>query len=105
MNKSNLRILFMGTPKFASKHLEDLIINKYNVVGVFTNPDKPKGRGGMLSMSPVKEIAIKNNIKVFQPSRLRNNEEVKEILEDLKPDVIVVVAYGKILPKYVLDYP
>lgn len=105
MKQSDLKILFMGTPEFASKHLEDLILNKYNIVGVFTNPDKPKGRGGTLSMSPVKEVALNNNIKVFQPRTLKNNDEVKKELEQLNPDVIVVVAYGKILPKYVLDYP
>ena len=103
--RKEIKVVFMGTPEFAKCSLEKLVENKYNVVGVFTNPDKPAGRGMKLKPSAVKEYAMRMNIPVYQPIRLRNNEEVIEILKDLNPDVICVVAYGKILPKEILDYP
>ena len=103
--REDIKVVFMGTPEFAKCSLEKLVESKYNVVGVFTNPDKPAGRGMKLKPSAVKEYAIKNNITVFQPVKLRNNEEVINILKELEPDIICVVAYGKILPKEVLDYP
>ncbi len=91
----------MGTPDFAVPSLEALI-EKYNVVGVVTQPDKPKGRGKKMMFPPVKEVALKNNIPVFQPERLRDEESVAE-LQRLDADIIVVVAYGQILPKKVLE--
>lgn len=103
--REDIKVVFMGTPEFAKCSLEKLVESKYNVVGVFTNPDKPSGRGMKLKPSAVKEYAKKNNIPVFQPVKLRNNEEVINILKELEPDIICVVAYGKILPKEVLDYP
>ena len=103
--KSNLKIVFMGTPDFAAVSLKKLVDSKYNVVGCFTNPDKPSGRGMKLTMSDVKKYAIENNIPVFQPLKLRRNEEVINILNELNPDIIVVVAYGKILPKEILELP
>ena len=105
MTKENLRIVFMGTPDFALESLKALVENGFNVVGLFSKEDKPKGRGMMLSMPPTKEYALEKNIPVFQPTKLKNNPEVMDVLNLLKPDLIVVVAYGKILPKEILDFP
>ncbi len=99
-----MKILFMGTPGFAVPCLESLIKVGHNICGVFTQPDKPKGRGHKLTAPPVKEVAIKNNIEVFQPDKIRNAETLS-IIKDLEPEIIVVVAYGKILPKEIIDYP
>lgn len=99
-----MNILFMGTPDFAVPCLEILIKNGHDVCGAITQPDKPKGRGHKLMPPPVKVCAIENNIPVFQPEGLRNNE-LSEVLEELKPELIVVVAYGKILPEYILNFP
>ncbi len=104
MTPENIRTVFMGTPEFALSTLEGLIEAGCNMVGVYTQPDRPKGRGKKLAASPVKELALKHDIPVFQPLKLRNPEAVAE-LEGLKPDLIVVVAYGQILPKAVLDIP
>lgn len=96
----------MGTPEFASEHLKALVEADFNVVGAFSQPDRPSGRGMKLMPTAVKEYAISCNIPVYQPEKLKaGREEVESILNELKPDVIVVVAYGKILPKYILDYP
>lgn len=100
-----LNIVFMGTPDFAKESLEAIYNAKYNIVGVVTNPDKPKGRGMKLIPSPVKEFALKNNLSVYQPIKVRENVEFIEEMKKLKPDVICVVAYGKILPKELLDIP
>ncbi len=100
-----LKVLFMGTPEFAASSLQALIDNNIDVIGCFTNVDKPSGRGMKLKFSPVKELAIKNNIPVYQPVKLRNNQEVLDIIQKLDPNLIVVVAYGKILPKEILEYP
>ena len=99
-----MKILFMGTPDFALFSLKGLCENGYNVIGVVTQPDKPKGRGYVLTPPPVKEYALEKNIPVYQPNSLRT-EEFASLLEELNPDIITVVAYGKILPKNVLDYP
>ncbi len=98
-----MRVVYMGTPDFAVKPLEALIKNNYEVVGVFTQPDKPVGRKAILTPPPVKVVAESNNIPVFQPDSLKNGMGVK-ILETLKPDVVIVVAYGKILPKDFLEF-
>lgn len=98
-----MRVVYMGTPDFAVKPLEALINNNYEVVGVFTQPDKPVGRKAILTPPPVKVVAQNNNISVFQPGSLKNGAGVK-ILEELKPDVVIVVAYGKILPKDFLEF-
>ncbi|MEG2348202.1 MAG: methionyl-tRNA formyltransferase [Clostridia bacterium] len=95
----------MGTPEFAKESLKSIYESGYDIVGVFTNPDKPSGRGLKLAFSPVKEYAISKNIPVFQPVKLKKNEEVLNILKSLNPDIIAVVAYGKILPKEVLEIP
>lgn len=105
MKKQDLKIVFMGTPEFAKKSLEELIENKYNVVGVFCQPDRPAGRGMKLAKPPVKVLAEENNIPVFQPEKIKNNEEVMNVLNELKPNLIVVVAYGKILPENILNMP
>ncbi|MCX8129006.1 MAG: methionyl-tRNA formyltransferase [Clostridia bacterium] len=99
-----MRIVFMGTPEFAVPSLEMLVNEGYEVVAVVTQPDKPKGRGNKLAAPPTKEYALKNNIKVFQPVKVKTPEFAKE-LEDLKPDLLVTVAYGRILPQNVLDIP
>lgn len=97
---NNLKVIFMGTPEFSLPVLEGLN-SKYNVVMVVCQPDKPSNRG-VVQYSPVKDFAIKNNIKVFQPVNVKN--EYHEILSE-KPDLIVTCAYGQIIPKEILDYP
>ncbi len=100
-----MNIVFMGTPEFAVPSLHALIQQPgYTVTGVFTQPDKPVGRKQILTPPPVKELALQYNIPVFQPKSLKNEKTV-EILGKLNPDVIVVAAYGKILPKSVLSFP
>lgn len=98
------RTVFMGTPDFACPTLQKLIERGDNIVAVVTQPDRPKGRGQKLMPPPVKELAEKNNIPVYQPLKVRDPSFV-EIIRDLKPDVIVVVAFGQILPKTLLDIP
>ncbi len=104
MMPQELRTVFMGTPDFALQTLQGLIDAGCNLVGVYTQPDRPKGRGKQLAAPPVKELALKHDIPVYQPLKLRQPEAVAE-LETLAPDLIVVVAYGQILPKSVLDIP
>lgn len=99
-----MRVIFMGTPDFAVPSLEKLLTGGYEVCVVYTQPDKPKGRGHKLQPPPVKELALRHEIPVFQPATLRN-EEVQAEIRSWDADVIVVVAYGKILPKAVLDAP
>ncbi|MBR0351197.1 MAG: methionyl-tRNA formyltransferase [Clostridia bacterium] len=100
-----MKIVFMGTPDFAKDSLEALYKAKYEILAVVTNLDKPKGRGMKMVASPVKEFAIEKNIKVMQPEKVRGNTEFIEEIKELKPDVICVVAYGKILPQEILDIP
>ncbi len=100
-----MKILFMGTPDFAETSLKALNEAKYNIIGVITNPDRPKGRGMKMIASPVKEYAVANNMEVYQPEKIKNNNEILEKIKSLEPDLIVVVAYGKILPKEILEIP
>ncbi len=100
----NLRTVFMGTPEFALQPLQGLLAAGVNLVGVYTQPDRPKGRGKKLAASPVKQLALEHGIPVFQPPKLRDPQAVEE-LQALQPDLIIVVAYGQILPKVVLDIP
>ena len=103
--RKDIKVLFMGTPEFAKTSFEKLYESGYNIIGCYTNPDKPAGRGMKMKFSPVKEYAILKNIPVFQPVKVRSNEEVINEIKELNPDVIAVVAYGKILPKEILDIP
>jgi methionyl-tRNA formyltransferase len=94
----------MGTPDIAATCLTKLIDDSFDVVAVYTQPDRPKGRGMKLAFSPVKEVALANNIPIFQPENFREEDTVQQ-LRDLKPDACAVVAYGRILPQKVLDIP
>lgn len=100
-----MRILFMGTPDFAEESLKALYEAGEEIIGVFTNPDRPKGRGMKMIASPVKEYALQKQLPVYQPEKIKKNEEVIRQIENLKPDCICVVAYGKILPKEILAIP
>ncbi len=107
-----MRIVFAGTPDFAKLALENIIAAKYDVVAVFTQPDRPSGRGMKLTPSPVKQAALAHNIPIYQPLGLRiggkydtDAQSAKASLESLAPDVMVVAAYGLILPQWVLDLP
>ena len=99
-----MRIVFMGTPDFAAASLKKLIDEKYDIAAVFTQPDKPRDRGMKLSYSPVKELALENNIPVYQPTKLRDGTAT-ELIKSLRPDILVVVAYGRILPDDMLEVP
>jgi methionyl-tRNA formyltransferase len=100
-----MRVLFWGTPDFAVKSLKALIESNHEVVGVITQPDRPKGRGQKIQPTPVKEEALKHNIPVFQPEKIKNNQEFLETIKKLNPDISVVVAYGKILPEEIINIP
>ncbi len=99
-----MRIVFCGTPEFSVEPLKQLIESQLDVVAVYTQPDRGVGRGRKIQYSAVKECAIENNIKVYQPQTLRDPDAIEE-LRNLKPDLLVVVAYGLILPQVVLDIP
>ena len=99
-----MRIVFMGTPEFAVPSLQGLYAGGHEVLAVFTQPDRPKGRGKQMAAPPVKEAALELNLPVFQPESVRTDEVYGQLLE-LEPDAIIVVAYGKILPKRLLDLP
>ena len=94
-----LNIIFMGTPDFAKESLKCLVEAKHNILAVVTNPDKPQGRGMKMVASPVKEFAVLKNLTIYQPEKVRKNEEFINTIKALKPDVICVVAYGKNLTK------
>ena len=99
-----MRVVFMGTPDIAATCLKKILADGFEIVGVYTQPDRPKGRGMKMVYSPVKEVALANGIPVFQPENFRADEDVAALAE-LKPDVVAVVAYGRILPQRVLDIP
>ena len=99
-----MRVVFMGTPDIAATCLKKILADGFEVVGVYTQPDRPKGRGMKMIASPVKEVALAHEIPVFQPETFREDETVAQ-LAALKPDVCAVVAYGRILPQRVLDIP
>ncbi|MDN3700646.1 methionyl-tRNA formyltransferase [Vibrio artabrorum] len=100
----SLRIVFAGTPDFAARHLAALLSSEHDVVAVYTQPDRPAGRGKKLTASPVKNIALENNIPVYQPENFKS-DEAKQELAELNADIMVVVAYGLLLPQVVLDTP
>ena len=99
-----MRVVFMGTPDIAATCLKKVLEENFEVVGVYTQPDRPKGRGMKMVYSPVKEVALANNLPVFQPENFREDATVQQ-LRELQPDLIAVVAYGRILPQRVLDIP
>ena len=99
-----MRVVFMGTPDFASASLKKLIEEEFEIVGVFTQPDKPKGRGMEMSFSPVKELALQHGLPVYQPEKMRDGTALT-ILKELRPDILAVVAYGRILPDEMLELP
>lgn len=99
-----MKILFMGTPDFARASLEALVKSGENVCAVVTQPDKPVGRKRIITPSPVKVFALENSINVYQPEKLRDGE-FEKFLNEIAPELIVVVAYGRILPKFILDFP
>lgn len=100
----SLRIVFAGTPDFAAVHLQALVASEHEVVGVYSQPDRPAGRGKKLQPSPVKQVALEHEIPVFQPLNFKDEADV-EVLKSLNADVMVVVAYGLLLPESVLDAP
>lgn len=100
-----MNIVFMGTPDFARESLRAIYNSGHNIIGVVTNPDRPKGRGMKLLSSEVKEFALEKNLKIYQPLKIKKNEEFIEEIKKLNPDIICVVAYGKLLPKKLLDIP
>ncbi|WP_457639931.1 methionyl-tRNA formyltransferase [Persephonella sp.] len=100
-----MRVVFWGTPDFAVRSLKELLNSKHKVVAVVTQPDKPKGRGKKLTPPPVKVVAEEAGIPVFQPEKVKNNEQLYTALKELNPDIFVVVAYGKILPPKIINLP
>ena len=100
----SLRIVFAGTPDFAARHLAALLSSEHEVIAVYTNPDRPAGRGKKLSAPPVKQLALEHDIPVYQPENFKS-DEAKQELADLNADIMVVVAYGMLLPQAVLDTP
>lgn len=99
-----MKIIFAGTPDFAAKHLQTLIDSSHEIIAVLTQPDRPAGRGNKLTASPVKNLATEQHIPVYQPSTLKTTEN-QEIIKSLNADIMIVVAYGLILPQTVLDMP
>ncbi len=100
-----MKIVFMGTPDFAKKSLEALYNAGHDIEAVITNPDRPKGRGMKMVQTPVKEYALEKNLKVYQPEKIKENQEIITMIKNINPDVICVVAYGKILPVEILEIP
>ncbi|AVF75885.1 methionyl-tRNA formyltransferase [Vibrio alginolyticus] len=100
----SLRIVFAGTPDFAARHLAALLSSEHEVIAVYTNPDRPAGRGKKMAAPPVKQLALEHNIPVYQPESFKS-DEAKQELADLNADLMVVVAYGMLLPQAVLDTP
>ncbi len=100
-----MKVVFMGTPDFAKESLEAIHKSGHKIEAVVTNPDKPSGRGLKLILSPVKEYALSEGFTLYQPEKIRKNEEFIQKIKKINPDVICVVAYGKILPKSILEIP
>jgi methionyl-tRNA formyltransferase len=100
-----VKLIFMGTPEFSVPSLKRLLLDGHDIVAVFTQPDKPAGRGKHLHTPPVKSFALEHHKSVHQPSKIKNNDDVRTIFETVSPDACVVVAYGKILPQWLLQIP
>src|SRR5579871_3770127 len=105
LEAGELTLVFAGTPKFAVPTLERLVATGFAVALVVTQPDKPRGRGMQLSASPVKQLALQLGLPVTQPDRIKQNEEFRAQITDLKPDAIIVVGYGRIIPQWMIDLP
>src|SRR5499426_2336200 len=101
----SLNLVFCGTPKFAVPCLQRLIQSQFSVHLVVTQPDRPKGRGLELVASPVKQAALELGLPIYQPEKIKTNEELRAKLHAIKPDAIIVVGYGRIIPKWMLDLP
>ncbi|MBQ8014785.1 MAG: methionyl-tRNA formyltransferase, partial [Clostridia bacterium] len=99
-----MKVVFMGTPEFAVPCLQKLIDCGHEITGVFTQPDKPQGRKMIMTPPPVKELAVANGLTVYQPVKMRDGTAF-EMLKEADPDLVIVVAYGKILPKEILEFP
>ncbi|MDD4775108.1 MAG: methionyl-tRNA formyltransferase, partial [Syntrophomonas sp.] len=99
-----MKVVFMGTSDFAVPSLARLIEHQYKIIGVVTQPDRPRGRGRKVTFSPVKELVLKHRLEIFQPNSIRDSESL-DVLRNWEPDVVVVVAYGQILPAEILDLP
>jgi methionyl-tRNA formyltransferase len=100
-----VRLVFLGTPEFAVPSLEACLNAGHEVVGVFTQPDRPKGRGNALTASPVKSFALSHDLPVFQPEKVREPRVIAELREKLRPEIMVVVGYGQIIPQAIIDIP
>jgi methionyl-tRNA formyltransferase len=100
-----MRLVFCGTPQFAVPCLEAVVRERFDVRLVVSQPDRPKGRGLELVATPVKQVALAQGIPVTQPERIKNNEEFRAQLEAIRPDAIIVVAYGRIIPQWMIDLP
>src|SRR5215470_5841459 len=100
-----MRLIFMGTPEFAVPVLERLVQDGHQVLAVFTQPDKPSGRGNAIHAPPIKQVSQRLGIPVYQPARIKTNDEVRQVFESLRPDACIVAAYGKILPEWLLRIP
>src|SRR5215510_10470428 len=100
-----MKLIFMGTPEFAVPSLARLIADGHQIASVFTQPDKPAGRGNRIHVPPVKELALEKGIAIHQPPKIKTNEQVREVFESISPDSCVVAAYGKILPDWLLAIP
>ena len=100
-----MKIVFMGTPEYAVPSLDALEAAGHEIAGVFTQPDRPKGRGNRVEMCPVKKLALEHGIETAQPVRIKKDPELIERIREIAPDMIVVAAFGQILPKSVLDIP
>ena len=100
-----MKTVFMGTPEFAAESLKALYASEHSVELVITQPDRAKNRGKKVQFTPVKEVAVEHNTEVMQPERIRGNEEVMEVLTSINPDIIIVAAYGQILPEEILNLP
>jgi len=100
-----MRLVFCGTPRFAVPTLEKLVEAGHSILHVITQPDRPRGRGMAVTVSPVKEAATRLGLPISQPEKIKNNDEFRSLLETINPDAIIVVGYGRIIPPWMIDLP
>src|SRR3954451_18933755 len=100
-----MRVVFCGTPQFAVPSLRALLDRGFEVPLVVSQPDRPSGRGMQVAATPVKQLALERGVEVVQPEKIKNNEELRSRLESIKPEAIIVVAYGRIIPQWMIDLP